>query len=137
MQLTENFSLEEMSRSSIAKNKGIDNTPEAAIIDNLKRLCEELLQPIRNKFGKVIKITSGYRGKELNNLVGGSASSQHLKGEAADIISCNNKQLWSVICEMIHKGEIKVGQLIDEKNLRWIHISLPDSGHSNEILHIK
>lgn len=136
MQLTENFTLEEMTFSSTAKIKGISNIPNPQEMLSLKRLCNEILQPIRSKFGNAITITSGFRSEKLNQAVRGSMSSQHVKGEAADIVSCDNKKLWDLICGMIRRGEINVGQLIDEKNLRWIHISLPDSTHYNQILHL-
>ena len=136
MNLTENFTMEEMCCSSVARTNGIDNIPDEIQSERLKRLCEEILQPIRNKYGKAIKITSGFRSEKLNNAVSGSKTSQHLKGEAADIICNNNSELWNLILNMIHDGEIKVGQLIDEKNLQWIHISLPNSRHINQILHL-
>ena len=59
--LTQNFTLEELIASPTAKMKGINNTPNARVIESLKHLCEEILQPIRNKFGKPITVTSGYR----------------------------------------------------------------------------
>ncbi|MCH5235695.1 MAG: peptidase M15 [Muribaculaceae bacterium] len=137
MNLTQNFTLEEMTASSTAKGKGIINIPDTQATESLKRLCEEILQPIRNKFGKPVKVTSGYRSDALNTAIGGSKTSQHLKGEAADIICNDNKALWNLIINMIQNQEIRVGQLIDEKNLRWIHISLPDSSHYNQILYLK
>ena len=136
MQLTENFTLEEMIYSSTAKFKGIRNIPSSEESLSLKRLCEEILQPIRSKFGSAITVTSGFRNKLLNKAVRGAENSQHTRGEAADIVCNDNKKLWDLICEMILAGEITVGQLIDEKSLRWIHISLPDSTHLNQILHL-
>lgn len=135
MKLTENFTLDELIASATARVKGIDNTPDPKQIETLKRLCEEILQPIRSKLGKPIRVTSGYRSPELNKAVRGSKTSQHLSGEAADIVCGDNCKLWNLICDMILKQEIRVGQLIDEKNLHWIHISLPDSNHLNQILH--
>jgi len=79
----------------------------------------------------------------LNNAVGGAKSSQHCKGEAADIRSVSdsiqdNKELFNLILNMINKGEIKVGQLIDEYGYNWVHVSLPRVGKvNNQILHIK
>lgn len=136
MQLTQNFSLQEMIYSPTANLRGINNTPGEAHLANLTQLCRKVLQPIRFRFQKPIKITSGFRSPKLNQVVGGAKTSQHLKGEAADIISDNNAELWDLICSMILNNEITVGQLIDEKNLRWIHISLPDSLHTNQILHL-
>ena len=136
MKLSSNFSLEEMVNSSTARIRKIDNAPSEYHFRNLSRLCKLVLQPIRDKFGNAIIVTSGYRSGALNRVVGGSKSSQHLKGEAADIVCQDNLLLWNLICDMIQNGEITVGQLIDEKNLSWIHISLPDDKHFNQILHL-
>lgn len=136
MKLTENFTLEEMVFSSTANSKGIDNTPSNESMINLRKLCEDILQPVRNRYGRPIRITSGYRSEALNRAVGGVATSQHKKGEAADIVCEDNRALWNVITEMMEKGEIVTGQLIDEKNLRWIHISLPNGKHRNQILRL-
>lgn len=125
MNLSSNFTLEEMIFSSTASRLRIPNNPDKIQIANLRRLCLQILQPIRDKYGEPIRVTSGYRCPGLNNAVGGVSTSQHLHGEAADIISSNNRKLWDLITSMIKKGEIRVGQLINEKNLTWIHISLP------------
>ncbi len=83
--LSENFTLEEMLVSSTAKKYGIDNTPDATSKANMAMLCNKLLQPIRKSYNKPIIITSGYRCPALNAKVGGSRTSQHSKGQAADI----------------------------------------------------
>ena len=133
MKLSENFTLEEMVASATARKYGIINIPDKLQKENLRRLCVDILQPIRDRISLPIIVTSGFRSMKLNNAVGGSPSSQHLKGEAADIICVDNSQLWKIILDMIGKGEIKVGQLINEKNLSWIHISLPTDGKLNQI----
>lgn len=137
MKLTENFTFEEMIDSATAKAKGINNTPNQKETENITKLCETILQPIRNKYGKPITVTSGFRCEKLNKAVGGVPTSQHRFGEAADIICASNKQLWNVITEMIRRKEITVGQLINEKNLSWIHISLPTKTKNNQILSLK
>ena len=134
MQLSENFTLEEFVDSPTAKRFGINNIPGKEQINNLKKLCQTILQPIRNEFGQVITVTSGYRSELLNRKIGGSITSQHLKGEAADIICYDNKRLWELITSMINKGVIRVGQLINERNLSWIHISLTNTSSVNQIL---
>ena len=134
MQLSENFTLEEFVASPTAKRLGINNTPGKEQINNLKKLCQTILQPIRNEFGQAITVTSGYRSELLNRKIGGSITSQHLKGEAADIICYDNKRLWELITSMINKGVIRVGQLINERNLSWIHISLTTTSSVNQIL---
>ena len=134
MKLSENFTLEELICSATADHRKIQNVPDSTHIYNLSRLCSAILQPVRNKFGDPIKVTSGFRCEALNKIVGGASTSQHLRGEAADIVCQDNRKLWQTILGMIESGELVVGQLIDEKNLRWIHISLPTSKHQNQVL---
>lgn len=139
MKLSKNFTLNELTHSSTANYHKVDNTPGRLELDNLKKLCNEVLQPIRNKWGDFIFVTSGYRNPILNRLVGGSTTSQHILGQAVDITvgsKSSNKRLFELIVEMIENGEIKVGQLIDEKNYSWIHISLPYK-KVNQVLHLK
>jgi hypothetical protein len=87
MNLSANFSLKELTKSDTATRLGIDNTPNQETIDNLKMLCEKVLQPVREHFGKSVTVNSGYRSPELNSspAVGGSKTSDHCKGMAADI----------------------------------------------------
>jgi zinc D-Ala-D-Ala carboxypeptidase len=85
MQLSKNFSLEEMTKSETALRHGMDNTPKAAEIANLVVLCEKVLQPVRDHYQKGVKVNSGYRHPEVNAKVGGSKTSDHCKGMAADI----------------------------------------------------
>jgi zinc D-Ala-D-Ala carboxypeptidase len=85
MQLTNNFSLAEMVKSETALRHDMDNTPGEAEIANLKTLCEKVLQPIRDHYGKGVKVNSGFRHPEVNAKVGGSKTSDHCKGQAADI----------------------------------------------------
>ena len=85
MKLTNNFSLNEMTKSQTALRRGIDNDPSNNEIDNLRLLCEYVLQPVREHFGKPVSINSGFRSSELNKAIGGSGTSDHCKGMAADI----------------------------------------------------
>ena len=84
MRLSTNFTLEEFTRSQTAIRQNIDNTPTEEHSENLKLLCEMVLQPVRDHFGP-IAINSGYRGVVLNKTIGGSFKSQHCQGQAADI----------------------------------------------------
>jgi len=139
--LNANFSLEELIASKTARDKRIDNTPTPEVVANLEKLCQEVLQPIRNKYGRAITITSGYRCPKLNSAIGGVKNSQHMSGCAADIkcTATSKAVLFNIIKEMIQKGEIKVGQLIWEygtkKEPNWIHVSLPYS-KVNQILYL-
>lgn len=86
MQLTEHFTLEEFTTSSTAKARGIDNSVSSQrVVDNLRNLCEQVLEPLRSYANQPITISSGYRCKALNKVVGGARNSQHMTGEAADI----------------------------------------------------
>lgn len=131
MKLTDNFTLEELTKSSTADRFNIKNEPSKEGISKLKALCKTILQPIRNEYGKPITITSGYRCPELNKMVHGAKNSQHCKYEAADIKSSNNKELFELIVKMIKEKKIMVGQLINECNYSWIHISV---GNKNQII---
>lgn len=85
MNLTNNFTLQELTKSETALRNDLDNTPGDEVIANLKLLCEKVLQPIRDHFAKGVKVNSGYRSPEVNAAVGGSRTSDHCKGMAADI----------------------------------------------------
>ena len=129
MQLSRNFSLQELTKSDTAIRKGIDNAPNADQIDKLKALCENILQPVRDHFGRV-KVTSGYRSVDLCMAIGSSANSQHAKAEAADFecVGVDNAELADWI-----KDNLPYDQLIveyytpGEPNSGWIHCSwIPD-----------
>ena len=85
MKLTSNFSLQEMTKSETALRFGLDNTPNDSELENLVALCECVLQPARDHFGKGVKVNSGFRDVEVNAKVGGSKTSDHTRGMAADI----------------------------------------------------
>lgn len=85
MQLSKDFSLKELVRSDTATRMGHPNKPDDKTIANLKLLCEKVLQPIRDHYGKTVRVNSGYRHPDVNASVGGSKTSDHCKGEAADI----------------------------------------------------
>lgn len=139
MKLSEHFKLEEFAYSWTAQELGIDNTPGEKEISNLKKLCRDILEPVRTFFGSPMTISSGYRSKVLNSALKGAKNSQHLWGEAADVNQGDkkeNKRLFDLICRLIEEGVIEVGQVINEKDYSWIHISLPTDKHKNQILHI-
>jgi zinc D-Ala-D-Ala carboxypeptidase len=85
MNLSPNFSLYELTKSETALHMGYDNTPDEETTENLRLLCEKVLQPVRDHYGKGVKVNSGYRSPESNSAVGGSKTSDHCKGMAADI----------------------------------------------------
>ena len=95
MKLSNNFSLKEMVASQTAERKGINNNQSEDQMNNLKLLCEKVLQPVRDHFGKVVSVSSGYRSEELCEAIGSSKTSQHAKGQAADfeIFGVSNQEL--------------------------------------------
>ena len=125
MNLSRNFTLSELTKSDTAIRRGINNNPNAEQIEKLKALCENILQPVRDHFGRV-KITSGFRSEELCMAIGSSARSQHAKAEAADFecVGVDNAELADWI-----KDNLPYDQLIveyytpGEPNSGWIHCS--------------
>lgn len=146
MKISANFSLEEFYEgSSTAKKYNIDNTPDDESKKNIINLVNNVLQPIREYYGHPIKVNSGFRCKALNQKVGGSLTSQHMNGSAADICAYdgNNKKLFEIIEHLMKIGRIKVRQLIWEygtrQNPSWVHISINDTKHqtrNNQILYL-
>lgn len=132
--MAEFFTKSELTRSDTARTLKIDNTPTPEASAALDALMWNVLDPIRRMWGKPIIVNSGYRCPKLNAAIGGSATSQHMKGEAADITAgdpTKNKELF----DMIAQSAIPFDQLIDEKNYRWIHVSYRPNGRRN-ILHL-
>ena len=137
MELTRNFSLLELTKSDTAIRKGINNNPNAEQIEKLKALCENILQPVRDHFGRV-KVTSGFRSVELCTAIGSSANSQHAKAEAADFecVGVDNAEL----ADWIHR-ELPYDQLIlefytpGEPNSGWIHCSYTEGMTRKQFLH--
>ena len=125
MNLSRNFTLSELTKSDTAIRKGINNNPNAEQIEKLKALCENILQPVRDHFGRV-KVTSGFRSVDLCMAIGSSSNSQHAKAEAADFecVGVDNAELADWI-----KDNLPYDQLIveyytpGEPNSGWIHCS--------------
>ena len=130
--LTKHFTLEEFTRSSTAKARGIDNTVPLQFIPSLRNLCEKVLEPLRERVKEPVIISSGYRCPALNRAVGGSNTSQHMKGEACDIYMEDKEKLrkWFAI---LMDGDFD--QLIFERNRRtghcWIHVSCKVNAEEN------
>lgn len=122
MNLTKDFTLEEMTRSEAATRHGFKEqfTPNEEIKANLKLLCENILQPLREKLRVKIQVTSGYRSKRTNNAIGGSETSQHVFGQAADI-NVNGISTME-LCRKIKEFDLPFDQLIEEFG-QWVHVS--------------
>ena len=127
MQLSEHFNLKEFTKSETAIRKRIDNTPNSVHATNLKAVCEKILEPVRNHFGKPVRINSGYRGPALNAAVGGSSKSQHCNGEAVDfeIDGLANPELAKWVAANCEFDQI-ILEFYDPKegpNSGWVHAS--------------
>ena len=123
MKLSNSFNLIEFTSSETASRRGIDNTPSIAVIENLRLLCENVLQPLRDKYGKSINITSGYRSPKLNKAIGGSSTSQHCYGQAADIQVDKKDYLkvWEIL-KTLPFDQI-IWEFGNEGAADWIHVS--------------
>lgn len=129
------FTIGELCSSSTADARGIKNTPMLQETGNLKALADNVLDPLREWYGKPIYVNSGYRCPQLNRMVGGKPTSQHLKGEAADITAGSkeeNRKLFAYI-----RANLTFDQLIDEKDFSWVHVSFKRNGENRkQILHL-
>ena len=137
MNLTKNFSLLELTKSQTAERKGIDNTPSTEHQENLKLLCESVLQPVRDHFGKVVTISSGYRSPELCIAIGSKITSQHAKGQAADfeIFGVSNKSLADYIDSELHYDQLILEYWNEsDPNSGWVHCSFSQGNNRKQYL---
>lgn len=127
MQLSKNFSLSELLESPTARRLKIAEqfTPPKSVVDNLELLCKHILQPLRDVLGLPIVVSSGYRSPIVNAKVGGVASSQHLKGMAADIQcpSLNNAALYYKIKELNLPYDQLIWEYGTSREPAWVHVS--------------
>lgn len=120
------FTIEELCRSSVAQVRRISNKPDTQQVKALTALVDNVLDPLRERFGHPIIVSSGFRSKDLNRVVGGSNTSQHMKGEAADIYA-GTKQGNRELFELIRKY-LPFDQLINENDFSWVHVSYRADG---------
>ena len=123
-----NFTISELIKSDTAEEQGINNTPDINSLDNLLELIFYVLQPLREKLGKPMVITSGFRSVKVNELVGGVDNSQHLYGQAADFVV--NGMTPKQVVEFVKKSGVEFDQLINEYD-QWTHISF-NKGHNRK-----
>jgi hypothetical protein len=137
MNLSRNFTLSELTKSDTAIRKGINNNPNAEQIEKLKALCENILQPVRDHFGRV-KVTSGFRSVDLCVAIGSSVNSQHAKAEAADfeVIGTSNAELADWIYSNLEPDQL-ILEFFEpsEPNSGWIHCSWVPDGRRAQFLH--
>lgn len=124
--LSEHFTLTEMIRSQAASRLGIDNTPTPQVVMNLQTLCHEVLEPIRRYYGVPVIVNSGYRCPTLNRLIGGSPTSQHMTGEAADIevVGVSNLDTAHWVNHNLRYDQL-IAEYVDPTDPRagWVHVS--------------
>ena len=126
MNLSNNFTLHELTKSQTATRKDINNEPGTAEVENLIHLAKTILQPVREHFGKPVMISSGYRSPELCEAIGSSVKSQHARGEAADfeIHEVDNKDLATWISKNCEFDQLILEYYIEgDPNSGWIHCS--------------
>ena len=118
------FTINELTKSSTAQRLHIDNNPTQEVKDNLNALIDNVLDPLRELYGKPIIVNSGYRSFKLNKAVGGAKNSQHLVGQASDIRTVQNtKESNKELFELIKNSKLPFDQLINEYDYNWVHVS--------------
>jgi hypothetical protein len=139
MKISTHLNLAVVTRSDTAKRHGIDNTPTAEHLENFKLLAEKVFEPIRLHFKKPIFISSGYRSKELNDFIKGSASSQHCKGQAIDIDmdgtngGVTNKMVFDFIKDRLDFDPL-IWEFGTDANPDWVHVSYTKTGNRKQKL---
>ena len=136
MKLSSNFWLYEFTRSQKATRFGIDNQPDVKALEELRALVANVLQPLREMVKRPINISSGYRSPELNEMIGGSKKSQHMKGQAADIecFGLSNAALAKMIFDHFQYDQLILEFHVPEEgpNSGWIHVSHRRSGDNRQ-----
>lgn len=127
------FTIAELCKSTTADRYGIDNRCKKEHVVNLTALVNNVLDPLREAYGKPITVNNGFRSPELNKKIGGVSTSDHLKGMAADITGgspAENKRLFYLIQSL----KLPFKQLIDEKNFDWVHVSYDPNNLKHQVL---
>jgi uncharacterized protein YcbK (DUF882 family) len=133
--VSKHITLDEATNSNTAIRNGINNNPDSVTFERMKLVANKCFEPLREWYGKPIRINSFYRSQLLNTKVGGSATSQHCKGEAIDISGgdkVENKKLFDWC-----KENLDFDQLINEYDFTWVHISYKAKGNRKQILVVK
>ena len=134
-QLTKNFTLEELCHSDTAKKRGLENKPNPEQVDNLFSLCAWLLQPLRDIYKEPFIISSGFRSPEVNKAVGGESTSQHMRGQAADVCVKNPRKLLTALLG----SRLPFDQAIlyqDGRN-NFLHLSYNSGNNRRQVLYSK
>lgn len=131
-QLTRNFTFEELTYSRIAVENGLENVPSPQALQALKNLSTYLLQPLRDRYGKSITITSGYRNETVNLLAGGVKNSQHTKGEAADCYIAEGPE---VLLGILQTSGLAFDQAILYRQKKFLHLSYREGFNRRQVLY--
>lgn len=131
------FTIKELTQSGTAQKYNIKNIPNKEQEQNLIELVHNILDPLREAYKKPIIVTSGFRSPELNTKINGAKTSQHMKGQAADIRSKEDtKEENKKIFDLVQKLNLPFDQLIDEYDFNWVHVSFSPRNR-RQVLHIK
>ena len=138
MKLTPHFTLDEMVKSQTALRLGLDNTPDPDEMESLLALCENVLEPVRIHWAKPVVINSGFRSLRVNRAIGSRDSSQHAKGEAADIEipGIDNLVLYYWIAEELDFDQLILEYYSGEPSSGWVHVSYVGLENRNQTLRI-
>lgn len=131
MNLSQNFTLEELTYSRTAVENGLENIPSPRALQALKNLSVYLLQPLRDRYGKTIAITSSYRNETVNLLIGGVKNSQHTKGEAADCYIAEGPE---TLLEILKASGLTFDQAILYRRKKFLHLSYREGFNRMKIL---
>ena len=135
MNLSQNFSLRELTKSQTAERKGISNEPSEEHIENLKLLCTHVLQKVRDQFG-IVSISSGYRSPELCEALGSKSTSQHARGQAADFecYGLDNNKLFNWAIENVEFDQAILEFYTGDPDSGWLHMSYNEDNNRGETL---
>ena len=129
MQLSRNFSLKEMTVTQVSA----ENEPFGVQFENLQNLVDNVLQPLRDLYGKPIRVTSGFRSLVVNKKVGKAANSQHCKGEAADLVAANNAEIFKLIRENLTFDQL-IWEGGNDEFPAWVHVSFRKGNNRKQVL---
>lgn len=129
MKLGKYFTLDELTTTST----GLINSPNRNEIISLSELVKNVLDPVREQIGMPIKVNSGYRSPLVNKQIGGAATSQHVKGEAADLDCADNAKLFNMICDNFVFDQL-IWEGGDDSQPAWVHVSYKTQGNRGEVL---
>lgn len=132
MNLSRNFTLQELTYSRIAIEHGLENVPDPLAFQSLKNLATYLLQPLRDRYGSAIAITSGYRNETVNLLAGGVKNSQHTKGEAADCYIAEGPEK---LLEILKASGLDFDQAILYRRKKFLHLSYREGFNRRQVLY--